>query len=322
MFDPNDFEIFRRPEYVPFYNKGRCFKLHKYPYLDIVFNDHCNAQCKFCISHLIHKKVKADIQKHKPKIKYAIEKLGVREVLLLGGEPTINNDIFRVIDYLKDFPLNKICITTNGHRIAKSTEYAERLVSSGITHMNLSLMSLDEEKQRWISGSKVFFSIDNLQTLYGLCRKHSVRLRINNNVFIGNNATPLSALAFYGAVSGFCDSVKFSPLLKTDSFSVVNEVNDFNREYILTDDEYDDLWHRIEDCFSSYPIVRNKQTFGFVEYSMIVLPVPIILNYNQHGQLRKKVIENKQINNLKLLPTSDLSLSWNREEAEFFIETE
>jgi molybdenum cofactor biosynthesis enzyme MoaA len=93
----------------------------------------------------VHSKEKADISNHKEKIKYAIEQMGVREVLLLGGEPTINDDIFEIIDYLKQFNLNKICTTTNGHRMALDYSYAEKLMSSGITHINLSVMNLDKK---------------------------------------------------------------------------------------------------------------------------------------------------------------------------------
>jgi sulfatase maturation enzyme AslB (radical SAM superfamily) len=319
MFDT---EVFRKAEYRPFTLKGEEYFLNLYPYLDIVLNDHCNAKCKFCIGHLIHEKMKANIQKYKSKISYAIEKLGVKEVLLLGGEPTINDDVFEIIDHLKTLPLNKICITTNGHRIAKDIHYAQSLLSSGITHINLSLMSLDPDKQRYISGSKTFFGLTNLRALKELCDLNGVVFRINNNVFRGNNETTQELLDFYNSVKDYCHNIKFSPLLKTDTFSTVNEVTEFNGTHILSDDEYDDLWHSMEDFFLDYPIVRNELTLGFVEYSTILLPTPIIFNYNQHGQLMKKVVLERQINGFKLLPTGDLSLSWNREDDGYFIDTE
>lgn len=318
----NDFEIFRHNEYTQFENNGKTFLLNTYPYLDIVFNDHCNAKCKFCIAHLVHDRINANIDGFKPKIRYAIQKMGVREVLLLGGEPTINDNIFEIIDYVRRFGVNKICLTTNGIRISRQPEYLERLVCSGVTHMNLSLMSLDEKKQKYINGTKFSVSMDNLKNIRHQCNQTGVKLRINNNVFIGNNDSKEEILGFYNGVKDYSDSVKFSPLLKTDSFSTVNVVTEFNREHILTDQQYDDLWHSVENEFGDCAIVRNKQTFGFVEYSMIMLPTPIIFNYNQHGKLRQKIIEERKINNLKLLPTGDLSLSWNREEKDYFINTE
>jgi|GEM_PF-3060732 len=318
----NEYEICRKVDYKDFDNNGKNFLLSTYPYLDIVFNDYCNAQCKFCISHLIHKKEICDIEKHKPKIKYAIENMGVKEVLLLGGEPTINNDIFEIIKYLRQFDLSKICITTNGHRISKDLDYCRKLMSSGITHMNISVMTLDEDKQKFISGSVTYVSLEHLKEFKKIANEYNVSIRINNNCFKGNNDNLDDILYFYNQVKDYCNSVKISPLLKTDSFSTVNEVTEFNREHILSDEDYDYLWYNIENNFADYPIIRNKETFGFVEYSMILLDKPIIINYNQHGKLREKVIKENKINNLKLLVNSELSLSWNREETEYFINTE
>lgn len=318
----NEYEVSRKIYYTEFINNGKRFLLSNYPYLDIVFNDHCNAKCKFCISHLIHKKEKCDIYKQMPKIDYAIERMGVKEVLLLGGEPTINDDIFIILDHLKRYRLNKICLTTNGHRMAKDLNYAKKLLSSGITHVNISYMTADKEKQTYISGSPCYVSLENLWQFKALADDNNVHLRINNNVFAGNNDSLISLLNFYWSVSNKCHSVKFSPLLKTDSFSTVNEVTEFNAKNILPDAGYDNLWEQVENHFGNYPILRNTETFGFVEYSMVIMPTPIILNYNQHGKLREKVIKEGKINNLKLLATGDLSLSWNRDETDWFINTE
>ena len=315
-----DAEVFRKVEYRPFENKGRQFQLSMYPYLDIVLNDHCNAKCKFCIGHLVHKREWPSLEKQKVGIHYAIEKMGVTEVLLLGGEPTINNALTDYVSYLrKNFKLKKICTTTNGHRIASELGYAQRLFSSGITHLNLSLMSIDPGKQKYISGTDEYIDFIDLTRFKILANQNNVHLRINNNIFLNNHDDVNLMENFYDDVKDYCHSLKFSPLLRTDSFSTVNEVTEFNRTHLLSDDAYDQLWHHFEEQHSEYPIIRNKQTFGFVEYSMILSDPPIILNYNQHGKLRQRVLEG-YINNIKMLPTGDLSLSWNREEEDYFID--
>lgn len=320
--DTNDFEIFRRVTYSPFVNKGRTFQLSNYPYLDVVMNDHCNARCKFCIGHLVHKKQMLDIEVAKKKIEFAVKNLGVREVLLLGGEATINKDLPEFINWLQWHGLEKICLTTNGHKFVQDPVFLEKLCMEGLTHLNLSLMSLDREKQKHISGADVYIGLKELEDFYTECDTYQLQFRINNNVFRGNNDTPEEMLKFYDAVKPYCNSVKFSPLLKTDSFSTVNEVTEWNRQNILSDEKYDDLWNFVENSFPGAAVVRNKATFGFVEYSMVMLDVPIILNYNQHGQMKKKVVEEGKINNVKLLPTGELSLSWNREEHEYLIDTQ
>jgi hypothetical protein len=54
---------------------------------------------------------------------------------------------------------------------------------------------------------------------------------------------------------------------------------------------------------------------------MICLNKPIILNWNvgKYTGMMKGVTEQKQINNIKLLPNNELSLSWNRELDKYFI---
>jgi MoaA/NifB/PqqE/SkfB family radical SAM enzyme len=316
-----DYEISRHIEYRHWINKGISYSLCTYPYLDIVFQDHCNSKCSFCVAQLIHDKIWFDIEVFKEKIHYAITILGVKEVLILGGEPTINDEIFEILEFLRKYNLNKICITTNGRRITQDLKYIEILVKSGITHVNLSLMSLNLDKQSVLAGVRSEITLEKLKDVYDILKQNNIHLRINNNVFKGNNDSVLDIITFYNAVSSCCDSVKFSPLLKTDSFSTVNSVTTFNCEHTLSDQKYEELWNTVEACYSEFPIVRNRLTLGFVEYSMIFLPVPLIFNYNHRGKLKQMVVEEKKIHSFKLLPTGDLSISWNREESKWFIDT-
>lgn len=307
-------EIFRTVTHSPIVLNGEQFNLSSYPYLDIVLTDYCNSRCKFCIADLLEEKLVCNPDTFKQQITYAYEDLGVKEVLLLGGEPTVSMHLFDIILYLRAFDFNKICITTNGKR-CKDEEYARKLMSSGITHMNVSFMSVDAEAQNFVHGAKNNMTLEELKKLYEISCEYGVHLRVNNNVYKTNNSTYESLMAFYEAVKDSCDSIKFSPLLKTDSFSVIPEVNNFNRFYMLDDEHYEGLFNGVVESFESdYPIVKNENVFGFVEYKMICLPTPIIFNYNHRGRMMKQATECKQINNIKLLPNGNLSRSWNRDE--------
>lgn len=317
--DINAYEIFRKMYYTNIVKIGNIdYYLNQCPYLDIIFTDRCNARCKFCVASLIHDKEDCNLLVHKEMIKYAIDHLNVKEVLLLGGEPTISKDLLPMIKYLRTLPLDKICMTTNGIRL-KSPKYRKEILSSGITHINLSLMSLDPEQQAFISGRGGNVSLRDLSSIWNDTIRYGVKLRINNNVFKGNNNSIEKMIQFYQAVKHKCHSLKFSPLLKTDNFSTVTTVTEFNREHILPDAEYERLWQGIENNFSEIHIIRNKETLGFVEYSMVLLPTPIILNYNHRGSMMQKVTEERKINGVKLLPNGHLSLSWNRELKDFYI---
>jgi organic radical activating enzyme len=315
-------EVFRHVEYRPFVNRGSEVLLSTYPYMDVVLHDHCDARCKFCVGRLVHERARLPLDRATvQKVDFAVNVMGVREVLLLGGEPTLSPSLFGAIDILRSKNLNKICMTTNGHRFVREPEYAERVCRSGITHLNLSLTTFDRENQLDIAGSDVYFGKDDLRRLYWLCQENDVVLRINSNVFAGLHNMAHEIVEFYDEVRDSCDNVKFSSLLKTDSFSTVDEVTEFNRTHTLPDATYDGLFGEVERAHGGWPLVVNERTLGFVKNTAILMPTPLILNYNHSGRLRQMFMEERKVHGVKLLPTGDLSYSWNREERDLFIET-
>jgi molybdenum cofactor biosynthesis enzyme MoaA len=320
----SDFEIFKQNSYQKFINDGREFLINREPYLDIVLTDYCHANCKFCIGSLVHKKEKIDFGVLKEKVKFAVDNMGVKDVLLLGGEPTVSSILLEVIAFLKTLPLQKIIMTTNGLLFAMNHNFRDKILSSGLTNVNISFMNENIEKQHSIVRGPFTLSLKRIQEIYKCAQKNNVKVRINNNIFKYNHDTLSQISDFYDSIEYMCDSVKFSPLLRTDLFSVVPEKTEWVKENILTDEEYDELFESIEKCFSTLyctSVITNEEQFGFVKNSMIPLTTPIILNWNQHGQMMKKVVEERKINNIKLLSIGELSLSWNREMPEYFIKT-
>jgi MoaA/NifB/PqqE/SkfB family radical SAM enzyme len=311
----DNFEIFRWNGYKPVSINGKEYQLNNQPYLDIVLTDHCNRACRFCIADLVDKRENCDPVVFEKQIDFAISNYGVQEVLLVGGEPTISKELWAVLDILavhRDAGrLKKICITTNGDKL--KNEKFRRDLFFQVTHVNLSLMHTDTQKQMNIGARKKYIEENDLVGIYKDCKESDTHFRINCNVFRGNNETVGEAVVFYDQVKDYCDSVKFSPLLRVDDFSVVNKAIDFVKANIMDDSEYEDFFKGIELAFSKYPIVRNPLTFGFVEYSMICKDTPIILNYNHRGRMAE-FARGGFINNFKLLTNGNLSLSWNKDD--------
>jgi molybdenum cofactor biosynthesis enzyme MoaA len=321
-----DYEIFKQNSYQPFSNNGNDYLLNREPYLDIVLSDYCNANCSFCIADLIHNKLTLDLTQAKQKIEFAMKYMNVKEVLLLGGEPTMSKQLVPFIKHLSTLGLNKICMTTNGILLAHNDKLRNEVLSSGLTHLNVSLMSINDKQQHLITqpkGKQLYYFPDVLK-IAEVAHSNNIKVRINNNIFKGNNNTLRDVVHFYNCLHEAVDSVKFSPLLKTDSFSVIDIKTKWVNEHILSDEEYDTLFQSVEDYYSNalvMSIITNEEQFGFVKNSMIPLATPIILNWNQHGQMMNKVVNEHKINNLKILPNGELSLSWNREMTQYYIKT-
>lgn len=321
-----DFELFKTNSYTPFENNGNQYLLNREPYLDIVLTDYCNANCSFCIADLIHDRLILDVDKAKQKIEFAMKYMGVKEVLLLGGEPTMAKSLVPFIKYLATLGLNKIIMTTNGLALAHYPKLRDDILSAGLTNLNVSVMSLNENLQQDITQSKSKpLTFSDVVLISKFAHQNNIKVRINNNIFKNNNDRLSDVISFYSSLRYSIDSIKFSPLLKTDSFSVIDVKTQWVKDNILSDDAYDDLFTEIERYFSNLyntSVITNEEQFGFVKNSMIPLKVPIILNWNQHGQMMNKVVNEHKINNLKILPNGELSLSWNREMSQYFIKTD
>ena len=323
-----DFEIFKFADniYTEFVNNGKVYNLNRSPYLDIVLTDYCNSDCNFCIADLVHDKKVIDFDVAKEKILYAVNKMNVREVLLLGGEPTMSKHLIPMIKFLKTLNLDKIVMTTNGIKLAQNSDYRKMVLSSGLTHINVSFMNIDKQKQAAISNAKFVVGTEDVSNIYGACRDNGVSMRINANIFNGNLDTIDEIDLFYHTVRNVCNSVKFSPILPVDSFSVVNVKTEWCRKNLIDDALLDILFHQIEEFYSykyDVSVITNDLQFGFVKNSIIPLKTPIVLNWNfgRHTGMMKRVVDYKQINNIKLLANGELSLSWNRDLPEYFIKT-
>jgi molybdenum cofactor biosynthesis enzyme MoaA len=325
MIDLKSFEVFKQYVYQPFTNNGKRFLLSSEPYLDIVLTDFCNSRCGFCIGNLSGNKAVGVLSEFKKKIKYAVDYMNVKEVLLLGGEPTISVMLLDIIKYCKSLNLNKICMTTNGYRL-KDEVFRNSIMKSGLTHLNISLMNLDEKKQREWNNNSNSLSLSDISDICIAAQENHVSVRINANSFKGNLDSVSEIVEFYEILDGWVDSIKISPLLKTDDFSVYQGVNDWVNTHILHDNEYDTLFTAVIKHFELVEYVNpidNPDTFGFVRNTIIPLyPTVVILNWNQHGKMMKKVTEEHKINNIKLLTNGELSLSWNKRNSEYFIKTE
>jgi cyclic pyranopterin phosphate synthase len=84
-------------------------------------------------------------------IAQAAVKLGIKKIRLTGGEPLVRKgiiDLTRNIAKLKTKGLKDLGLTTNGVLLK---HYADQLKKAGLTRVNISIDSLDEEKYKSIT---------------------------------------------------------------------------------------------------------------------------------------------------------------------------
>lgn len=121
-------------------------------YIRISVTDRCNLRCVYCMpeegmTFLPHEKVLSKdeiIDFMKIMVGY-----GIKKVRITGGEPLLRTDIVDIIAGLSAIPeIEDIAVTTNAMYLVKK---AEALKEAGLTRVNISLDSLQEDRFKTIT---------------------------------------------------------------------------------------------------------------------------------------------------------------------------
>lgn len=121
-------------------------------YLRISVTDKCNLRCTYCmpatgVPHVRHDEVLRIEQFLE--VAAAAARLGVTKVRLTGGEPLVRRGIVDLVRGLARIPgIVKIGMTTNGTLLPRD---AAALREAGLTHLNVSIDSLDPDRYRRIT---------------------------------------------------------------------------------------------------------------------------------------------------------------------------
>lgn len=142
----------------------------------------CNARCSFCYYlGSIKAGTTRDYSTEEVKSKLREAKsLGLDQVDLSGGEPTIRPDLAEVISYARDLGFVKIAIITNGIRMA-NPEYVDMLVAAGLNDILLSTHGTTQEEHDGLTNVKGSFDRIRKAT-QNIARHPEVELRFNATI--------------------------------------------------------------------------------------------------------------------------------------------
>ena len=83
-----------------------------------------------------------------------MRRVGVKQVSLTGGEPTLHPDLPNIVRELRRRGL-RVLIATNGQRFAESPKYVRLLKKRGLWKVNLQLDTLDESVHEELRGNRL-----------------------------------------------------------------------------------------------------------------------------------------------------------------------
>ncbi|UXI00357.1 GTP 3',8-cyclase MoaA [Photobacterium sp. TY1-4] len=133
----------------------------KFYYLRLSVTDVCNFKCTYCLPDGYR-----PAERKKPsfltldeirRVTGAFASCGTTKVRITGGEPSLRRDFTDIIRTVAEQPgIRKVATTTNGYRMAK---HVREWRQAGLTHLNVSVDSLDPKMFFQITGENLFHQV-------------------------------------------------------------------------------------------------------------------------------------------------------------------
>lgn len=115
-------------------------------YVRISVTDRCDLRCVYCMAEDMTFVPRSDVLRIEEiaRLSALFVAHGVTKIRLTGGEPLVRKGIVEIAQHLGSLSgLDTLAMTTNGTRL---TEFAAPLKQAGVTHLNISLDSLDAKR--------------------------------------------------------------------------------------------------------------------------------------------------------------------------------
>lgn len=121
-------------------------------YMRVSVTERCNLRCVYCMpeegiikrSHDDMMSIEETVQAIK-----AAASLGIKKIRITGGEPLVRHGVLQLCSAISEIEgIEEICMTTNGTLLH---DYAKDLKLAGVSHINISLDTLREDRYRQIT---------------------------------------------------------------------------------------------------------------------------------------------------------------------------
>jgi cyclic pyranopterin phosphate synthase len=218
--------------------------------LRISVTDRCNFRCSYCMpAHKFPQGypfiASADLLTFEEiaRLAHIFSHLGVRKIRLTGGEPLVRPHLEQLVAMLSKIDgIREIAMTTNGYLLP---EKAELLREQGLTRLNISLDSLDDEVFRQMNGGRARVA-DVLKGIDAAERAGFSPLKINTVVQRSVNDHTLVDLVLYFREHGHI--IRFIEFMDTGT------LNGWKYDHVLLTDE---LIQQIERVIPLEPLLPH-----------------------------------------------------------------
>ena len=149
-------------------------------YLRLSITDFCNFRCDYCLpnGYTANAGKRPDNELSVSEIDVLIQafaKLGTTKVRLTGGEPSIRQDLPRIIELAKQTQgIQTVAVSSNGYRLAK---HLSDWQTAGLNQLNISIDSFDPTIFKQITGFDILPTL--LKDMDTLLATTDIKLKLN-----------------------------------------------------------------------------------------------------------------------------------------------
>ena len=160
-------------------------------YLRLSITERCTLRCTYCRAQEGDCPKKRELSTEEfVRIVRAMAKVGVNKVRITGGEPLLRRDVVTLVDRFFQIPgIAEIALTTNAQQLY---DLVCPLKNAGLTRLNISMDSLNEEKYRSITGGGELAPV--LKAIDRCIEEELLPLKVNMVVMRGVNDDEVDAL--------------------------------------------------------------------------------------------------------------------------------
>ena len=228
-------------------------------YLRISVTDRCNLRCLYCMPDGIERKSHDDILRDEEIIKVVEEsvKIGITKIRITGGEPLVRKGIYNLIKKISDIEgIKEITITTNATLLIGNVK---KLKEAGISRVNFSLDTLNDDKFKFITNSQETLNYEKL--IEELIENELLPIKINAVLLRGFNDNEIDDFI------NLAD--KYDLLIRLIELMPIGHLNfDYDKYYISKDEilksHHELSLHRKDSIAEYYKVEGKKGLIGFI----------------------------------------------------------
>ena len=265
-----------------------------------ITND-CNLNCPICFTfNRPDQKYYKTAEETQTILNHLFANKTKRQIInLTGGEPTLHPQLFDLLVRCKSFGVERITMNTNGLKIARDNDFAQKIKDSGV-QVVLSLDSLDPNKNILIHGKDI--SKQKLQTL-DMLEKFDIPTTILSVCIKNINEEEVANFAEIYLRKPFVKSITIQNMTYTGQ----NGSNFEPREHITIDE--------IENLLATKPSFKTSDFFSLASYHPLCYSVAYYIVTDNHVIPLSRLIDKSKLTaateNLYYLESNgDLAISF------------